>query len=135
MLLSGQSPDGRLVEIVELKDHPWFVASQFHPEFKCRPERPHPLFDGFVGRRSLAVATGASRTCAPAPAAPSGHAAGRGRRRSTRAPPVAELDVRGRCASDVTAPAGASDGSSVLGRRIRGPSTEHARTARQEPAR
>ena len=49
MLLSGQSPDGRLVEIVELKDHPWFVASQFHPEFKSRPERPHPLFDGFVG--------------------------------------------------------------------------------------
>src|SRR5205823_6139557 len=48
MLLSGQSPDGRLVEIVELKDHPWFVASQFHPEFKSRPERPHPLFDGFI---------------------------------------------------------------------------------------
>jgi CTP synthase len=48
MLLSGQSPDGRLVEIVELKDHPWFVASQFHPEFKSRPDRPHPLFDGFV---------------------------------------------------------------------------------------
>src|SRR4029078_12212282 len=49
MLLSGQSPDGRLVEIVELQDHPWFVASQFHPEFKSRPERPHPLFDGFIG--------------------------------------------------------------------------------------
>jgi CTP synthase len=48
MLLSGQSPDGRLVEIVELKDHPWFVASQFHPEFKSRPDRPHPLFTGFV---------------------------------------------------------------------------------------
>ena len=44
----GQSPDGRLVEIVELRDHPWFVASQFHPEFRSRPERPHPLFDGFV---------------------------------------------------------------------------------------
>jgi CTP synthase len=37
MMLSGQSPDGRLVEIVELRDHPWFVASQFHPEFKSRP--------------------------------------------------------------------------------------------------
>ena len=49
MILSGQSPDGRLVEIVELADHPWFVASQFHPEFKSRPERPHPLFDGFIG--------------------------------------------------------------------------------------
>ena len=48
MLLSGQSPDGRLVEIVELQDHPWFVACQFHPEFKSRPERPHPLFDGFI---------------------------------------------------------------------------------------
>jgi CTP synthase len=49
MILSGQSPDGRLVEIVELRDHPWFVASQFHPEFRSRPDRPHPLFDGFVG--------------------------------------------------------------------------------------
>jgi CTP synthase len=48
MVLSGQSPDGRLVEIIELRDHPWFVASQFHPEFKSRPERPHPLFDGLV---------------------------------------------------------------------------------------
>ena len=48
MILSGQSPDGRLVEIVELRDHPWFVASQFHPEFKSRPDRPHPLFRGFV---------------------------------------------------------------------------------------
>jgi CTP synthase len=57
MLLSGQSPDGRLVEIVELKDHPWFVASQFHPEFKSRPERPHPLFDGFV-EAALAGAQG-----------------------------------------------------------------------------
>ncbi len=49
MMLSGQSPDGRLVEIIELKDHPWFVASQFHPEFRSRPDRPHPLFDGFIG--------------------------------------------------------------------------------------
>src|SRR6478752_6062829 len=57
MILSGQSPDGRLVEIVELKDHPWFVASQFHPEFKSRPERPHPLFDGFV-TAALAVRDG-----------------------------------------------------------------------------
>jgi CTP synthase len=57
MVLSGQSPDGRLVEIVELADHPWFVASQFHPEFKSRPERPHPLFDGFVAA-SIAVSEG-----------------------------------------------------------------------------
>lgn len=41
--------DGDLVEIVELLDHPWFVATQFHPEFKSRPHRPHPLFQGFVG--------------------------------------------------------------------------------------
>ena len=57
MELSGQSPDGRLVEIVELADHPWFVASQFHPEFKSRPERPHPLFDGFVAS-AIAVRDG-----------------------------------------------------------------------------
>ncbi len=57
MLLSGTSPDGRLVEIVELRDHPWFVASQFHPEFKSRPERPHPLFHGFVAT-ALALRNG-----------------------------------------------------------------------------
>jgi CTP synthase len=48
MVFSGLSPDGRLVEIIELKDHPWFVASQFHPEFRSRPNRPHPLFRDFV---------------------------------------------------------------------------------------
>ncbi|MCP8617410.1 CTP synthase [Salirhabdus salicampi] len=47
-IFSGTSPDGRLVEIIELKDHPWFVASQFHPEFKSRPTKPHPLFRDFV---------------------------------------------------------------------------------------
>ncbi|MGH3093757.1 MAG: glutamine amidotransferase-related protein, partial [Gaiellaceae bacterium] len=41
--------EGRLVEILELADHPWFVASQFHPEFKSRPTRPAPLFREFVG--------------------------------------------------------------------------------------
>ena len=49
MLLSGLSPDSNLVEIVELGDHPWFVATQFHPEFKSQPLDPHPLFLGFVG--------------------------------------------------------------------------------------
>lgn len=49
MVLSGLSPDGRLVEIIELPNHPWFVATQFHPEFKSRPNRPHPLFRDFVG--------------------------------------------------------------------------------------
>ncbi len=47
--ICGVSPDGRLVEMVELPDHPWFVASQGHPEFKSRPTRPHPLFKAFVG--------------------------------------------------------------------------------------
>lgn len=49
MLLSGLSPDGRIVEMMELPDHPWFVATQAHPEFKSRPNRPHPLFEGFIG--------------------------------------------------------------------------------------
>jgi CTP synthase len=48
MICSGLSPDYRLVEIVELKDHPYFIASQFHPEFKSRPNRAHPLFSGVV---------------------------------------------------------------------------------------
>jgi CTP synthase len=46
--VSGTSPDERLVEVIELDDHPFFVASQFHPEFKSRPERPAPLFREFV---------------------------------------------------------------------------------------
>ena len=48
LILSGLSPDGRLVEIAELADHPFMVGSQFHPEFKSRPNRPHPLFKAFV---------------------------------------------------------------------------------------
>ena len=43
MKLSGLSPDGRIVEMIELEDHPWFIATQAHPEFKSRPNRPHPL--------------------------------------------------------------------------------------------
>jgi CTP synthase len=49
MRLSGISPDGALVEIMELPEHPWYVGCQFHPELKSRPTRPHPLFAGFVG--------------------------------------------------------------------------------------
>jgi CTP synthase len=49
MVISGISPNERLVEIIELADHPWFVGTQFHPEFKSRPNRPHPLFREFVG--------------------------------------------------------------------------------------
>ena len=48
MEFSGTSPDGALVEIVEIPNHPWFVGVQFHPEFKSQPFRPHPLFDGFI---------------------------------------------------------------------------------------
>ncbi len=49
MVLSGVSPDERLVEVIELPDHPYFIASQFHPEFKSRPDDPHPMFLGFIG--------------------------------------------------------------------------------------
>jgi CTP synthase len=47
--ITGTSPDQRLVEIVEIKDHPWFLGCQFHPEFKSRPTSPHPLFSKFIG--------------------------------------------------------------------------------------
>lgn len=49
MIFSGVSPDNQLVEMIEILDHPWFIASQFHPEFKSRPTKPHPLFKGFIG--------------------------------------------------------------------------------------
>ncbi|MEO8897559.1 MAG: CTP synthase [Candidatus Dormibacter sp.] len=58
MVFSGTSPNGRLVEIVELRDHPFFVGSQFHPEFRSRPNRPHPLFRDFM--RAAAVAAEAT---------------------------------------------------------------------------
>lgn len=48
LVLGGLSPDERLVEIIELKDHPWYLGCQFHPEFKSRPNRPHPLFRDFI---------------------------------------------------------------------------------------
>jgi CTP synthase len=46
--VTGTSPDGALVEVVELEDHPWFVAVQYHPEFKSQPTKSHPLFHGFI---------------------------------------------------------------------------------------
>ena len=49
LVVSGTSPDGNLVEIAEIADHPWMLGSQFHPEFKSRPNRPHPLFRDFIG--------------------------------------------------------------------------------------
>jgi CTP synthase len=48
VVFSGQSPNGRLVEIAELRDHPFMLGSQFHPEFRSRPNRPHPLFSAFI---------------------------------------------------------------------------------------
>jgi CTP synthase len=48
LVISGTSPDGRLVEVVEVADHPWFVACQFHPEFASTPFRPSPLFVDFI---------------------------------------------------------------------------------------
>ena len=56
---SGLSPDGRLVEITELRDHPWMLACQFHPEFKSHPDSPHPLFLGFIGAAKEKLVEGA----------------------------------------------------------------------------
>ncbi|HVV53229.1 MAG TPA: CTP synthase [Polyangia bacterium] len=64
MLISGLSPDKRLVEMVELPQHPYFVGCQFHPEFKSRPQAPHPLFQSFVGA-ALRARLGAHRRRAP----------------------------------------------------------------------
>jgi CTP synthase len=61
MLLAGISPDDQLVEIIELPDHPYFVGSQFHPEFKSRPDDPHPLFAGFMAAATQRHRSGARR--------------------------------------------------------------------------
>ena len=66
MRFSGLSPDGRLVEIVEMPDHPFFLGTQFHPEFKSRPNRPHPLFASFI-EASLANARANGRALIAAP--------------------------------------------------------------------
>ena len=62
MLISGASPDRRLVEMIELPQHPYFVGCQFHPEFKSRPQAPHPLFQSFIAaalqRPARAIAGG-----------------------------------------------------------------------------
>ena len=80
LVVSGTFEQGRLVEIVELPDHPWFVASQFHPEFKSRPTRPAPLFRGFVG-----AALDRARDRAPASTSPaSPRRRSRPRRRRSR---------------------------------------------------
>ncbi len=84
LVISGTSPDERLVEVIEIQDHPFFVASQYHPEFKSRPDRPAPLFREFV-RAALGRAEGRSpRTdvSADAAAAEEGGAAGRFQRQT-----------------------------------------------------
>ena len=73
MRLSGQSPDGGLVEVIELPNHPWFIGCQFHPELKSRPTRPHPLFNHFIEaavalrtKRNMSSSTAADLAQAPA---------------------------------------------------------------------
>jgi CTP synthase len=61
LIASGVSPDGKLVEIMELRDHPFYVGTQFHPEFRSRPTRPHPLFRDFVGVAAQTLPEGAQR--------------------------------------------------------------------------
>jgi CTP synthase len=65
LVMSGTSPDDRLVEVVEISDHPFFVASQYHPEFKSRPERPAPLFREFVGAAKARADERGERAGAP----------------------------------------------------------------------
>jgi hypothetical protein len=81
MRWSGVSPDDRLVEFIELRDHPWFVATQAHPELKSRPNRPHPLFRDFVG--AAASRLGLPTAAAEEPLAPAEPAVAR--RRAPRA--------------------------------------------------
>ena len=78
MRFSGTSPDGSLVEVIELPEHPWFVAVQYHPEFKSKPTAPQPLFAGFVG---AAVAHSVGKAGRAVRAKP------RGRRRRCRSKP------------------------------------------------
>jgi len=59
MVYSGLSPDGKLVELCELTNHPWMVSCQFHPEFGSRPGRPHPLFRDFIGAAKDVLREGA----------------------------------------------------------------------------
>ncbi|WP_337174351.1 CTP synthase [Paludisphaera sp.] len=74
LIASGTSPDGQIVEIVEMVDHPWFVAVQFHPEFQSKPTKPHPLFRDFIAaalrRKEAGRADGPAATAAPTAPAP-----------------------------------------------------------------
>jgi CTP synthase len=78
LVVSGLSPDGKFVEMVELKDHPWFLGCQFHPEYKSKPTEPHPLFVSYIaaalaekkhrGEREAAVPASASHRMSEGPA-------------------------------------------------------------------
>ncbi|MCC6313920.1 MAG: gamma-glutamyl-gamma-aminobutyrate hydrolase family protein, partial [Thermomicrobiales bacterium] len=61
LIVSGVSPDGQLAEIMELRDHPFYVGVQFHPEFRSRPTRPHPLFRDFIGAAKATLPEGSQR--------------------------------------------------------------------------
>ena len=61
LVVGGASPDGRLAEIMELEDHPFFVGVQFHPEFLSRPTRPHPLFRDFIAAAKTTLPEGSQR--------------------------------------------------------------------------
>jgi CTP synthase len=65
LIASGTSPDGGLVEICEIRDHVWMVGSQFHPEFRSRPNRPHPLFNGFLKATLQRASAGHGATPVP----------------------------------------------------------------------
>jgi CTP synthase len=62
LVYSGTSPDGDLIEICEIADHPWMLGSQFHPEFGSRPNRPHPLFRDFIGMAKNVLKEGTQQT-------------------------------------------------------------------------
>ena len=64
-VISGTSPDGRLVELIELKNHPFFIACQYHPEFLSRPGRPHPLFSGLIKAAQMRVPSSPSEAFNP----------------------------------------------------------------------
>src|SRR5205809_4942398 len=58
--ISGTSPDGTLAELIELRDHPYFIGCQYHPEFQSKPNKPHPLFKGFIAA-ALAIQAGGEK--------------------------------------------------------------------------
>jgi CTP synthase len=64
LFISGTSPDGMLAELIELRDHPYFLACQYHPEFQSKPNRPHPLFRGFIQASLARSVDGAPRVAA-----------------------------------------------------------------------